>query len=61
MCAFVFSFVVAFSSDEPFGAHLVKSKYGMPWFLRERENILVIIRDAGKGQIFLRDLILQQG
>ena len=31
---------------------------GLPWFLRERENVLVVIRDAWKGQIFLRDSIL---
>ena len=33
----------------------------LTWFLCERENVLVITRDAWKGQIFLRDSILQQG
>lgn len=31
-----------------------------PWFLRERERILVIFRDTWKGSIFLREWILER-
>ena len=37
------------------------TKQGSPWFLRERDNVSIISRDAWNDQIFLRDSILVRG
>ena len=55
ICKAEFKFLRVYAFPTPY------PKQESLWFLRERKNVLVITRDAWKGQILLRDPILQRG